>query len=240
MKEIKQKTLCKQAGFNLIEISISLLIVGLLLSGSMAAIATLDGYKKRQQDQNQLQQIKASLLNFALINQRFPCPDSDGDGQENRINGFCAASYGNLPFSELSVPKENPYGVAYSYQINRKASSNQALDPDSAASYFGQCEQNCFKLITPPSKQNPTDAGNFTIKNQQQNLAIEIPLLVISHGKNPCELAQGLEKENCKTNQQVFYQALPIGANADFDDLLIWISSLEIKSPANQILLAID
>lgn len=65
----------KNKGFTLVELAISLLIVGLLLAGILGPISTRIEQKNRQGTQDQLNDAKEALLGFALTEGRLPCPD---------------------------------------------------------------------------------------------------------------------------------------------------------------------
>jgi prepilin-type N-terminal cleavage/methylation domain-containing protein len=225
----------KQYGFTLVEMAIVLVIVGLVLGGMFSGLSSMRETAKFKEDQQKLQDIKAALLSFAAINNRLPCPDSDNDGQENLNGNFCQQDYGALPFADLGTHASNAYGLAFSYQVNRQADTSDANDAANSASYFGVCAEGaCFDKDTPP-KSGTLGAGNFTIEDgSTNNLAIHIPILVLSHGQNSCNSVSGLENNNCSNSATTYYQA---PQNRDsFDDVLIWLSSLEIKATTPEIL----
>lgn len=227
----------KQQGFSLIEISIVLLILSLLMAGSLAGFKLINDYKLQASDQQNLAEIKASLLSYAAVYKHFPCPDTDGDGVENRAGNICSATAGNLPFAQLGIKDSNPYGQKYIYQINRLANSSQALNPNQSASYFGKCTGTCFDLATAPSAEFPTATGNLQISDGAKLIAIDLPLVVISPGRQSCQNATGFKASNCSSQQTTFYQtAINQPTGQPLDDQLIWISSLSIKSSKHRIL----
>ena len=228
----------KQYGFTLVEMAVVLVIVGLILGGMFSGLTAMRETAKFKEDHQKLQDIKASLLSFVAINNRLPCPDSDNDGQENLNADFCQQDFGTLPFADLGTHASNAYGLAFSYQVNRQADTSDANDTANSASYFGVCADGaCFDKDTPPKSGTP-GAGNFTVEDgSSNNLAIQIPLLVISHGQNGCPSSRSSEESNNCSNLETtttYYQA---PQNRDsFDDVLIWLSSLEIKAATPEVL----
>ncbi|HEY9017393.1 type II secretion system protein [Thiomicrospira sp.] len=236
-----------QTGFTLVEMAIVLAILGIVLSGLFAGTSALRETSKFKEDQQKLQDIKAALLSYVAVNHYLPCPTNPIGGNtglqsppENRAatDGSCDLSYGYLPYADLGTHAVNAYGIPFHYVINQQANlaantSNEAH----SASYFGaaDCAINsgnppCFNQTTPPIPAD-TGTGNFQISDGgSQILAENIPLLVISHGQNNCNNVTGFEQQNCSDSATTYFQAPQNreGSNA-FDDVLIWLSSLEIK-----------
>lgn len=239
----------KQYGFTLVEMAIVLVIVGLVLGGMFSGLSSMRETAKFKEDQQKLQDIKAALLSFAAINNYLPCPYDGTDNQGNQSrdgNGYCSSTSGQLPFAELGTHAVNAYGLPFSYQVNRNANTANIENSESSASYFGNptladdCDNACFDKSTPPISGNPAnplndDIGNFKIQDgSNKNIALQAPLLVISHGQNGCSSVSGLENSNCSNSATTYYQA---PQNRDsFDDVLIWLSSLEIKAATPEIL----
>ncbi|MBE0494576.1 MAG: type II secretion system protein, partial [Thiomicrospira sp.] len=232
-----------QTGFTLVEMAIVLAILGIILGGLFAGTSALRETSKFKEDQQKLQDIKAALLSYVAVNHYLPCPDTSGDGIENPHDfsqAQCNATSGNLPHLSLGTHAVNAYGLPFSYYINTSANdANSVTDPGTSASYFGRmnCNPNttnqtsapCFNKDTPPTSAS-SGMGNFDISDGSSSIAIEIPLVVISHGQNGCNGVTGREADNCTSNAATYYQAPQNreGPNA-FDDVLIWLSSLEIK-----------
>lgn len=239
-----------QTGFTLVEIAIVLAILGIVLGGLFAGTSALRETAKFKEDQQKLQDIKAALLSYVAVNNYLPCPDTTGDGIENPSDFSqpqCDATAGTLPFISLGTHSVNAYGLPFSYYINSNATNaNSTTDPASSASYFGRtdCDADtsnetnapCFNQNTPPAK-SIAGTGNFNISNGSSNIAADVPLVVISHGQNGCTNVGGREEDNCTNNATTYYQVQQNreGAN-QFDDVLIWLSSLEIKAVTADIL----
>ncbi|WFE68956.1 type II secretion system protein [Thiomicrospira sp. R3] len=243
----------KNQGFTLIEIVLVIAIIGII---SALVFSSMGGVKDSQdfvKDQQRLQDIKAALLSYVAKNGYLPCPDTNNDGSENLgFDGtakrdsppddiYCTQTSGGLPFADLGTHSVNVYGKPYTYHVNRQSNSRaNVIDSSLTASFFGsECnnERSCFNRTTPPNSSTADDfsLGNYQISNSTDPVAIQVPLVVVSHGKNGCFNVSGFEENNCNNpieidNQRLFYQA---PQNDDFDDALIWLGALEIKRVAS-------
>jgi len=101
-------------GFSLIEMTIVLLIISLLIGGLLAPLSAQMTQQQIKLTHATLQEIKESLLGFAVINQRLPCPDTDNNGLENLP---CDGSEGFLPWIDLNVGKEDAWGRPFRYRV---------------------------------------------------------------------------------------------------------------------------
>lgn len=237
----------QQTGFTLVEMAIVLAILGIVLAGLFTGTSALRETSKFKEDQQKLQDIKAALLSYVAVNHYLPCPTDPVNGNtglqsptENRAatDGSCDVTYGYLPYADLGTHAVNAYGIPFSYVINQQANlATNTVNEDHSASYFGAANCNindgippCFDQTTPPTPDE-VGTGNFQISNgSNQILADNLPLLVISHGQNACNNVSSYEATNCSTNETTYFQAPQNreGTN-QFDDVLIWLSSLEIK-----------
>ena len=69
-----------QQGFTLIEIAIVLLIVTILLGYTIAMFPIQQELKQYRKANAEMEEIIDSLIAFAQINGRLPCPDTDQSG----------------------------------------------------------------------------------------------------------------------------------------------------------------
>jgi prepilin-type N-terminal cleavage/methylation domain-containing protein len=63
-------------GFSLLELAITLAVVGLLLGGLLVPLSTQIAQRNESATQKQLEDIREALLGFAAANGRLPCPAS--------------------------------------------------------------------------------------------------------------------------------------------------------------------
>ena len=115
--------LFRSRGFTLVELSIGLLIMGMIIGVAVTAVtrivATPDqggfvgGFDKARVD--------AAVTGFMRANHRLPCPDSDGDGVENCSDGGTPVHVGTLPLAtlQLTFPPEQSWRLPIAYGIYR-------------------------------------------------------------------------------------------------------------------------
>ncbi|UQB41644.1 prepilin-type N-terminal cleavage/methylation domain-containing protein [Thiomicrospira microaerophila] len=192
-------------GFTLIEIALVIAIIGIIAAGIIASIGGVKDSQDFVADQQKLKDIKSALLEHVTREKHMPCPDTTGDGIENRVGAFCTATEGFLPHATLRTHAVNSFSQPFFYAVNRFA--NLEVIPQNAlhsASYFtsaGACDPNetinqedppCFNLQTRPIQGQPGD-GNFNICNERVQTCLndttelaarDIPAVVVSFGKN--------------------------------------------------------
>ena len=108
-------------GFTLVEvaIAIAIAIIGLLLGALLVPLATHSHASKNRATERDLKEIKQALIGFAISTGRLPCPDTTGNGLENRpVPPDCVALEGNLPWSTLGVAAVDPWGYMFRYRVN--------------------------------------------------------------------------------------------------------------------------
>lgn len=147
---IKQHS--KQLGFSLVELAIVLLIVTLLLGGLLVPLNAQIDQQRTKETQKTLAELKESLLGFAIVNGRLPCPATTAsNGQESfctsaagaciptstyQTHGKCSNFFdGLVPAAALGITPVNAQGLlqdgwnnAIRYAVNDKIGSfNYAL-----------------------------------------------------------------------------------------------------------------
>jgi prepilin-type N-terminal cleavage/methylation domain-containing protein len=216
-------------GFTLVELVISLAIIGLLLGMLMVPLNAQVDQRRTSDTQRELQLISEALMGFAVANGRLPCPavpttanTAVGAGLENKPGTDCAgvasgAAEGVIPWATLGVPETDAWGRRFTYRVTAEF----ANDPPVGGM------QSTFTL---------TDNGNATVTNGAANIATSIAAVMVSHGKNGAgaylsdgtrmALGVGDEGENSDADNTFVSRT-----NApDFDDLVGWISPNVVKS----------
>ncbi len=89
-------------GFSIIELSIVLVVIGLLITVSVGVMNTLNKKSKITREKNNLKAIENSLISYALSRGKLPAPDS-----------------GRLPYVELqySPARKDVWGLPYQYDV---------------------------------------------------------------------------------------------------------------------------
>jgi prepilin-type N-terminal cleavage/methylation domain-containing protein len=85
------------SGFSLIEVSIVMVIVGLILTAGMAAFKATKKATEWTSNKKNISTVKSSLIAHAVSRGRLPCPDTDGDGTEDP------------PCNAIALPQDLPH-----------------------------------------------------------------------------------------------------------------------------------
>lgn len=238
-----------QSGFSLLELSVALTIISILSFGLSSALNNVSDFDKYDENRVILQKNYKAFLTFVQVNGYLPCPDTDGDGLENREATFeCTSKNGQVPYQDLGVSFGDVWQQALYYSVNNNAdnSSGEILDPLESASYFSNQPGTLhFDIDTPPFGSS-TGSGNYTVCNElavgvcnpstpsSARSGFSVIAVVVSFGKNGAQAwagnaASAGEIEN-SDNDNYFWQA--VGSNVqsqEFDDQLFWLTGYDIK-----------
>ena len=194
-------------GFTLLEMAIVLVIMGLILGGLLVPLGAKMENERRISTDSSLTVIKNALFGFAVINKRLPCPDTNGDGQEE---ASCANTEGEIPWVTLGISRYDAWGRPYRYRVDNAYSTTIADPPDTSSGL--RVENRGGTALT---------AGN-------PNAAVAIIFSCGANGKPDAENdANGTTNgnANCSNpgNPNTIY-VQDISVKDQFDDQLIWIS----------------
>lgn len=225
---LTEPRLVRAGGFSLLELSIVLIVVGLLAGGLLGGVSAQRANAARQQTERQLDVAREALLAFAIANGRLPCPAAaalpESDPAAGREN--CAREHGVLPWVSLGLPQNDPWGRRLSYFASAKFT---ALPTAGALAGF-----------TMSSGLAPDNTGLADVRSSSANgsrtQAIELAAIVVSHGAQGSGAyrpdggqiagASGDQAENADQDL-IFVADLP---TASFDDQLSWISPHLLKA----------
>jgi prepilin-type N-terminal cleavage/methylation domain-containing protein len=119
-------------GYSLVEISIVLVVVGILGFFSLKFLSEISNQALNQQFKNDLERADNAIHGFILTNGRLPCPDTDNDGDED-----CAIANktGSLPLETLGIESsiQKSRGGAIRYGVYRKENALAKSDTDLSA-----------------------------------------------------------------------------------------------------------
>ena len=110
----------RMRGFTLIELAVVMAIVGLLLGTLIPSFAKQHEASQAKETREILVEIREALTGFAMMSGRLPCPDTDGDGRENRgvpPPFTCTALLGTLPYINLGTRHVDAWGQSFQYQV---------------------------------------------------------------------------------------------------------------------------
>lgn len=219
-------------GFTLIEMTMVLVILGLLLGGLMTPLSTQLENSYRRKTKGQLENINEALLGYALVHGYLPCPDKNNDGREDRIATGCSGQglhnqkdrqvwHGILPWVDLGVGERDAWDSRFTYAVSG--------------------------LFTDAHKA-PLPAFSLETEGSIQVLhgADKTPAVVLSHGANArgamsaLGVAQAIptssaERENSNGDARFEYAPYNNDSIRGFDDQMVWISPYILK---NRLLLA--
>lgn len=193
-------------GFTLTEMAVVLVIVALLIGGMILPLSAQQEIRYVTETRKQLSDITDAISGYAASHVAsdgrpyLPCPDSDGDGHEDRSSGACITQEGFLPSATLGLGRLDAWGNPFRYRVSTAFSN--------AISGFTLFSLGDLRVCT-------SAACTATLANQ-------LPAVILSTGKNgagsptdPDELAN-LDQNN----DFVFHD--PVSASP-FDDLVAWL-----------------
>ena len=137
----------KKSAFSLIELSIVILIVSILITGSLSISKTSISNQKNKVTQEKIDEIYQAILNFTALNKRLPCPAiitaakwSSTYGDEADTPGTCSSliesgnlRYGMVPIKALGLDiemAEDGFGSKFSYIVDSRFTKKLATASD--------------------------------------------------------------------------------------------------------------
>ena len=113
----------KTLGYTLIEMSIAVMIIGLVVTVLADLYPKVTESSAKKQSEIQTERLERAILGFVFAQGRLPCPSADINGIEN-----CALQKGDFPFRTLgmSSPIRNQAGLALRYAVFDKALTGAA------------------------------------------------------------------------------------------------------------------
>lgn len=203
-------------GFTLVEMAFVMILVGLLLTSALTPMGTLQENKYRKSTESLLAEVKESILGYAIVNGRFPCPASNtSSGMEVRdaVTGFCNDEHGLLPSSTLGL--SGPYHSV----------SNVVQDAWGNAIRYSLSSANTWEYATALTLSPPTT--NFQICRATACAATDIladnlVAVVVAEGRDLT--ASALQLENSDGDNNFILANESEDAVTAFDDLVTWIT----------------
>lgn len=220
-------------GFTLIETAIVIGIIGLLLSAMLPTLSTRYELTRLRQARADLAQAEEALYGFALTHGRLPCPDTVGDGVEDRESGSCRAEEGVLPSADLGVSRVDPWGNDYRYRVDAAFADDvdgTGCGPARVGASFSLCSEGRIRI-------------GDSARGASAIVARGIPAIVFSRGFNEGDPQAALspdEAENrsdcggtspppCDPDLYIYHE--PTRAQGqEFDDMVIWLSPHVLKN----------
>lgn len=243
-------------GFSLVEITVVLAILGIVFAGFSGGLSSFYHSSEVKESQKNLANIKKQVLQFGMVHKYLPCPDTDGDGLENRNALACFSIAGNAPYLDLGLKESevrDAWGNFIRYAVNTD-STNVGLicNKTSAASMFcnaGSATSTAwFNLTQTPPINGDRGVGNYYVCNEDAITCTGIPaadnletdsavVVLVAYNQDggqtlaSCLTQGGAIQNNCDTSDNHYHQAARTNASTSFfDDDVIFISGYEVKA----------
>jgi len=208
-----------QVGFSLLELAIVLLVVSLLASGMLMPLKTQLENQQIRSTKTTLQRLSEVIIGYTLSQGHLPCPDSNDDGQQNRLaNSRCQQNSGSLPWRDLGIEGRDAWGTMIRF----------AVSPDYADQIDGAA--GCATVTSGLSFSLCSQAQILVSRNLDgsDQLAEEVPFLLLSLGM-PRGFNSNLEAENLDGDLNFIQRDHSLLAGAEFNDLLLWVPDSLLK-----------
>jgi prepilin-type N-terminal cleavage/methylation domain-containing protein len=225
----------RSSGFTLIELAISVFIVALLLGAILIPLGTQVEQRQISETRKYLEEIKESLIGFAIANGRLPCPaSSTSSGVESPSGGgACTNNYnGFVPAVTLGLTTVNNQGFAVDPWGNRIRYAVTNANGNAFTTSNGMSTTGLSALA--PDLLVCSTATGISGSSCASGTALTtgVPVVIYSTGKNGAYGGTGADEAanpnpNSANNDRVFVYHTPTPAtapNGEFDDIMTWLS----------------
>jgi prepilin-type N-terminal cleavage/methylation domain-containing protein len=218
------KTAAPSSGFTLVELTVVLIIVGLLLSGLYLPLSAQQDARQVAAAERQLQEIRDALIGYAQINGRLPCPASSATGTGNEDCG--AGDNGFVPWTDLGVSPVDPWGRMVRYRVS---TAFRGVPPTFTANTPGalkiQTRQNSA-LVDLTNDAAPSRSVVFVLVSYGKNGYHGVQRDGVAGPGEPAGLINPDEDTNGSAATTTFVSRTPTPAGTatmgEFDDLVVW------------------
>ena len=245
--QCKASSTGRERGFSLLELSIVLLIVGLLLGGLIMPLSARMDQQRIDTTKQQLEEIREALTGYALAHDALPCPATPANnGQASATAGGCTRQHGFVPAATLGLPGSrnadqlllDAWGDPIRYSV-----SNSDADSDGNWDFVrpGEMRNVTLANLAPDLDVCSTAAGSSATAcaTSATTITASAPAVVLSLGKDFASLSSADELENVGANlgggpsgrsypvanDEVFVShTISTATGSGFDDLVTWIA----------------
>ncbi len=212
------RSLKKMHGFSLLEVSIVLLIMGMLLSSVLQPFGAQMAERQRNQTKTEMLEIRSALVGYVAANHRFPCPLTRVSGS----NGDCSRVHGFVPAAALGVDGSynddglliDSWGQPYLYSV-----SNGDADADGTADFtsVGGMQRAGMQLLSGEFEICDTAASCSRLRANQ------VAVVLVSTGSKMSARSND-ERENSDGDNRFVSRDIDQVGDDQFDDMVVWLS----------------
>lgn len=238
----------REAGFSLVELSIVILIMGLILGGIALPLAQQRDNARLAEAERQIDDVRDALEGYLLVNGELPCPATPGSGGAAAPSGgSCTRQHGFVPATTLDLRGSrnddnlllDPWGAPLRYSVT-------AVDTDGNGDwdFVNAADLRIVGLaaLAPDLVVCRTASGASATACGSANdtLTATTPLVVYSLGKDWAQFSSSDQVENVGANvgggpsgtsyrvavDNVFVsRGRSIQAGNEYDDVVAWVSA---------------
>ncbi|NOX67754.1 MAG: type II secretion system protein [Gammaproteobacteria bacterium] len=240
-----------EKGFTLVELSIVILIMGLILGGIAMPLSAQRENLRVRDVREVLEYIEEALQGYALANGYLPCPATPASaGLAATAGGGCAVQHGFVPASTLGLPGSrnddnlllDPWGSPFRYSV-----SAADVDGDGYWDFTtgGELRDVGMPDLAPDLSVCSTAAGTTASAcgSTTTTLSSRAPMIVYSMGKDWASFGGADQLENAGatlgggpsgTNYPVAADLVFVSrsrsgqSGSEFDDVVVWMSPLSL------------
>lgn len=240
-----------EKGFTLVELSIVILIMGLILGGIAMPLSAQRESVRIREARDVLEYVEATLQGYALVNGSLPCPATPVSvGLAATAGGGCVVQHGFVPASTLGLPGSrnddnlllDPWGSPIRYSVS-------AADVDADGNWdfttSGELRDVGMSDLAPDLSVCSTAAGTTASAcgSAATTLSARAPMVVYSMGKDWTSFGGADQLENAGatlgggpsgTNYPIAADLVFVSrsrseqSGSEFDDVLVWMSPLSL------------
>jgi prepilin-type N-terminal cleavage/methylation domain-containing protein len=247
----------RSCGFTLVEMAVVVVIMALILGSILVPLSTQVEQRQIIDTQRQLEEIRVAVIGYSLAQAApiLPCPDKTtvaglgpprvpNDGFEDRDDsGKCEFEEGNVPWATLGLAAVDPWGNRYRYRVSRTFSDPPGIDLTAKGDIW----------VCTAISVNPANCSGVGLSLTPNQAGTPVALL-LSHGPNgwgAVNASTSIAGQNAVVNTKpgglpalgadeaanadgnpTFVsrpQAAESPTNAEFDDIVIWLSPYALK-----------
>ena len=224
-----------QYGFTLVEIAVVMLVIALLLGGLLVPLSAQVELRRTSDTQKYLDEIRETLIGFAVSNGRLPCPataasagvesPSGGGACTNNYNGFVPAVTLGLAVVDDQGFAVDPWGNRIRYAVTNANGNAFTTVSGMSTTGLGTLAPNLLICSTATGISATSCAAGTALTSG-------VPAIIYSTGKNGGYGGTGVDEAanpnaNSANNDRVFVSHTPTtssATNGEFDDIVTWLS----------------